>query len=70
MYFDGADISQPPSDIPVTAIFIEYIPYIEHMMHIISRNISALWKNCFIYFFVFVIPVPAFQQIDTAPAAP
>ena len=42
MYFDGADMSQPPADIPVTAISIEYIPYIEHMMHIISRNISAL----------------------------
>ena len=42
MYFDGADMSQPPYDIPVTAISIEYIPYIEHMMHIISRNISAL----------------------------
>ena len=42
MYFDGADMSKPPSDIPVTAISIEYIPYIEHMMHIISRNISAL----------------------------
>ncbi len=26
-------MSQPPSDIPVTAISIEYIPYIEHMMH-------------------------------------
>ena len=35
-------MSQPPSDIPVTAISIEYILYIEHMMHIISRNISAL----------------------------
>ena len=71
MYFDGADMSpaalRHTRDRDIDRVYPVYRAYDAHYK---QKYIRPLKELCFIYFFVFVIPVTAFQQIDTAPAAP
>ena len=48
IYFDGADMFQPPLTMPTTALSIIRMPKMEQTVQITSRKISARWKNCLI----------------------
>ena len=46
IYFEGADMFQPPLTMPTTALLIITMPKIEQIVQITRRKTSARWKNC------------------------